>query len=62
MLIYELCITSGREVDAIWRSRPKWLTLLYIMNRYPEILNAISNIISFFPLHNQVGDPPILLH
>ncbi|TBU23772.1 hypothetical protein BD311DRAFT_799793 [Dichomitus squalens] len=54
LLLYELTITFGREVDVIWRSRSSLLTLLYCFNRYPSIINSIASVALFFPMNDSL--------
>ncbi|TBU56006.1 hypothetical protein BD310DRAFT_932390 [Dichomitus squalens] len=54
LLIYEFSITFARECNAIWGSRPGFFTLLFFVNRYGTILNAVALFVLFFPMENQV--------
>ena len=60
LLAYELLLTSAREVNAVWSSRPSYFTVLYLLNRYPMILSWIALVVLFFPMENGVSQRPLV--
>ena len=54
LLVYDAIITSGVEVDVIWRRRHGVHIVLHVINRYAMIASQISLSTTFFPVSDKV--------
>lgn len=39
---YDLLLTLPREIRFIWTSRPSWVTVLFVIVRYPLLFNVVA--------------------
>ena len=44
LVVYEYVITSRQEIDLIWKRKWSIVTLLFVLNRYVLVANAIVQV------------------
>ena len=47
--MYELCITTGLEVELFWSGKITGATALFLSNKYTTLLYNILGLITFYP-------------